>query len=109
MIIVCEYCLSTLYLHWLIDLTWHPIIVMSVIFGSHCINNWRLATGYIFLIASSAIFWSSKRQSSTALSSTEAEYMAALHAIKEAIWLRNFIFKISQLISLIIVPLLCDN
>jgi hypothetical protein len=31
--------------------------------------------------------WSSKKQSSVALSSTESEYMASLHALKELIWI----------------------
>ena len=36
------------------------------------------------------ISWSSKKQVSTTLSSTEAEYVVATQATKEAIWLRAF-------------------
>ena len=36
-----------------------------------------------------AISWMSKRQPVVALSTTEAKYMAATHACKEAIWLRR--------------------
>jgi hypothetical protein len=53
-------------------------------------NDCRSITGYVFLLGGAAISWSSKKQSSTAQSSTEAEYMAAAHAGKEALWLRNF-------------------
>jgi len=35
--------------------------------------------------------WESKKQRTTALSSTEAEYMAVSDAVKEAVYLRRFI------------------
>ena len=38
--------------------------------------------------------WSSKRQQTVALSSTEAEYMALTHTAKEAIWIRRFLQEI---------------
>ena len=45
----------------------------------------RSTTGYIFTLSGSPISWNSTLQSSVALSSTEAEYMAAGEAVKEAI------------------------
>ena len=47
----------------------------------------RSTTGYLFTLFTSSISWSSKRQPTVALSSTEAEYMALIHATKEAVWL----------------------
>jgi hypothetical protein len=38
--------------------------------------------------------WSSKKQNIIALSSTEAEYIAETHAVKEAIWLQTFINEV---------------
>jgi len=42
----------------------------------------------------SAVSWSSKRQQTVALSSTEAEYMALTQAAKEAIWVSRFIAEL---------------
>jgi hypothetical protein len=43
--------------------------------------------GFTFEIASGSISWSSKKQPTVALSTVEAEYMAASNTTKEAIWL----------------------
>jgi transposase InsO family protein len=51
----------------------------------------RAITGYVFLVDGGAISWSSKKQELVTLSTTEAEYVAATHAAKEAIWLRRLI------------------
>jgi len=46
-------------------------------------------SGYLFNLFGSAVSWMSKKQSIVALSSTEAEYMAATHARKEVVWLQR--------------------
>ena len=43
-------------------------------------------SGFVATLAGGAVSYSSKKQSSVALSSTESEYMALLHALKEQIW-----------------------
>src|SRR5277367_2855877 len=50
-------------------------------------------------MAGGAVTYSSKKQSSVTLSSTESEYMALLHALKELIWLHRFLNKIGYDIS----------
>ena len=51
-------------------------------------------SGYVFMLNGGAISWSSKRQETISLSTTEAEYIALTHASKEAIWIRNFLSEI---------------
>jgi hypothetical protein len=51
----------------------------------------RSTGGYCFLLGDSCVIWSSKKQRTVALSTTEAEYMAACSATKEAIWLRSLL------------------
>jgi hypothetical protein len=51
----------------------------------------RSITGYAFLLSGAAISWASRKQATVAHSSTEAEYMAASDAAKEAVWMRSFL------------------
>ena len=52
-------------------------------------DNRKSTSGYVFMHAGGAISWRSKLQDCTALSTTEAEYIAASEAAKEAIWLQR--------------------
>jgi hypothetical protein len=54
----------------------------------------RSTSGYVFYLSKGPVSWSSKKQATVALSSTEAEYMALTHAAKEAIWLRRFLTEL---------------
>ena len=55
------------------------------------VNTRKSTSGYAFQIGGSTISWMSKRQSTVALSTTEAEYVALSTATQEAIWLRSLL------------------
>ncbi|XP_048485493.1 uncharacterized protein LOC119691901 isoform X3 [Plutella xylostella] len=69
----------------------------------------RSCTGYMFLFQGAAISWSSKRQPTVALSSTEAEYMALSSAIQEAMWLKQLQEDFWPSLSNDSFDVYCDN
>lgn len=56
-----------------------------------CPDSRRSVAAYAFMMGGAAISWSSKKQPTVALSTVEAEYMAAAHAARHALWLRNLL------------------
>ena len=51
-------------------------------------SNRKSVSGYVITMAGGAISWSSKKQTSIALSTTEAKYIAATHVTKQVLWQR---------------------
>ena len=56
----------------------------------------RSTTGYVFTVGGTAVSWISKLQQVVALSTTEAEYVAATEASKEMIWLQRFMEELGK-------------
>jgi hypothetical protein len=54
----------------------------------------KSTSGYVFLSCGGVITWKSKKQTITAQSSTEAEYIALSEASREACWLRSLHFEL---------------
>jgi hypothetical protein len=52
-------------------------------------DDCKSTSGYVFMASGGAITWRSKKQTTVALSSTEAEYIALAEAAHESCWLRN--------------------
>ena len=52
-------------------------------------DDFKSTSGYVFMASGGAITWRSKKQTTVALPSTEAEYVALAEAAREASWLRN--------------------
>ncbi|KAJ3505815.1 hypothetical protein NLJ89_g7219 [Agrocybe chaxingu] len=46
--------------------------------------------GYVFTMAGGPVVWSSKRQATTASSTTEAEYMALNRSCQQAVWMQEW-------------------
>ena len=61
------------------------------------VTNRRSSSGYIFMLNGGPITWSSKRQTTVALSTTESEYMSLTQAAKEALWLRLLLTELQQI------------
>lgn len=68
----------------------------------------RSTMGYVFKFLDGPISWSSKKQSVVALSSCEAEYIAACSAACQALWLRSLLEEM-HLWSGGVMQLLVDN
>jgi hypothetical protein len=54
----------------------------------------RAISGYAFLLNGGAVSWACKKQEIVSLSTTESEYIAATHAVKEALWLHSLLSQI---------------
>ncbi|KAM2485886.1 hypothetical protein ACFX1W_038022 [Malus domestica] len=67
-------------------------------------------SGYVFTLNGGAVSWKSKKQSVIADSTTEAEYVAAAEAGKEAFWMKKFITELGVVPTITsLVTLYCDN
>ena len=67
-------------------------------------------SGFVFTCNGGAVSWKRSKQSITADSTTEAEYIAASDAAKEAVWIQKFVTELGVVPSIkSAVPLFCDN
>ena len=65
-------------------------------------------SGYACAIDGTCIAWSSKKQGTVALSTTEAEYIALTHAAKQMTWIHHLLDEIG-LEQRDPTPIHCDN
>ena len=57
-------------------------------------SQFRSTTGYIFCLGIGAVAWHSKKQTITALSTADAEYIASAAAIQELLWFRQLLCRL---------------
>ncbi len=60
------------------------------------ISDRKSFSGYATVFAGSAVTWGYKMQSNIALSTVKAEFVAITEALRECIWIRNFLSEIGQ-------------
>ena len=73
-------------------------------------DDLKSQTGYVFTVNGGAVVWRSSKQDTTADSTTEAEYIAASEAAKEAVWIRKFIGELGVVPSIAgPITLYCDS
>jgi hypothetical protein len=88
--------------------------VTTPILDVYCDADWsgdqkdgKSTTGCVIRFNGDVMNWVSKKQSSVAMSSAEAEYIAMAEAVKEALWYRSWIVEV---LSVYVCPLIrCDN
>jgi hypothetical protein len=69
----------------------------------------RSTIGFVFMIGGGAISWSSKRQPTIALSTTEAKYMLNTQATKEAIWITKLMMDLRYIEENKVMVIRCNN
>ncbi|WVZ70691.1 hypothetical protein U9M48_019334 [Paspalum notatum var. saurae] len=70
----------------------------------------RSQAGFVFCLNGGAVSWKSFKQDIVADSATEAEYIAASEAAKEAVWIRKFVSELGVVPSASCpLDLYCDN
>lgn len=61
------------------------------------VDDRKSTSGYVFLMSSGAVSWSSRKQLIVTLSTTEAEFVAAAACACQAIWMREILKKLGHL------------
>ncbi|KAK8584070.1 hypothetical protein V6N12_068320 [Hibiscus sabdariffa] len=74
------------------------------------VDSRKSTSGYLFMFASGAMSWRSVKQTLTATSIMEAEFVSCFEATSHGVWLKSFISGL-RLVDLIARPLKihCDN
>ena len=73
-------------------------------------DDFRSQSGFVFCLNGGAVSWKSSKQATVADSTTEAEYVAASEAAKEAVWIKKFITELGVIPSSTNpLDLYCDN
>ena len=77
---------------------------------ARCVDSRKSIFGYLFMLAGGAILWKSSKQTITAASTMEVEFMACFEATVHGLWLQNFISRLG-IVSSISKPqrIYCDN
>ncbi|CAN1335388.1 Retrovirus-related Pol polyprotein from transposon TNT 1-94 [Linum perenne] len=92
---------------------WYPSSSDSQLFGysdadfAGSLIDRKSTSGGCHFLGHSLVSWSSKKQTSIALSTAEAEYIAAGSSCTQLLWLRSQLEDYG--VSLSSIPLLCDN
>lgn len=72
-------------------------------------DNPRSVTRFVFIMQGAAVPWSSRKQRTVALLTTEAEYMALFEAYQVALWLRELLQELDPMVVIQPLKLSCDN
>ena len=75
-----------------------------------CTDSRKSTSGYVFMFAGGAVSWRSNKQTLTATSTMEAEFVSCFEATSHGVWLKSFISGL-RVVDSIARPLkmFCDN
>ncbi|SJL06876.1 uncharacterized protein ARMOST_10218 [Armillaria ostoyae] len=90
-----------------VDIVPSDIAFSDADWGTDKVNR-KSFSGYAIFVYGGLVSWSASKQKSTALSSTESEYMALTHVMKELLWIKLFLTSLALPMP-IPFPLLSDN
>ncbi|RVX20257.1 Retrovirus-related Pol polyprotein from transposon TNT 1-94 [Vitis vinifera] len=75
-----------------------------------CVDSRKSTSGYIFILAGGAISWRSVKQTMTATSTMEAEFISCFEATSHGVWLKSFISGLRVMDSISRpLSIYCDN
>ncbi|KAL4183531.1 hypothetical protein AMTRI_Chr11g155550 [Amborella trichopoda] len=72
------------------------------------VDDRKSTSGYVFNLGSGVASWSSKKQATTALSSSEAEYIATTTTVCQAVWMKRILEDLKQ-VQGYATEIYCDN
>lgn len=77
----------------------HPITGYVDVDWANDIDERKSTSGYVFEVYGNPVSWATKKQGIVALSTTEAEYVAASQAVCEAMWLKKLFDDIGHTVE----------
>ncbi|GKC15457.1 hypothetical protein Tco_1012239 [Tanacetum coccineum] len=87
------------------------VVLSTSMWNSVFKDDTKSQTGYVFVLNGGAVDWKSAKQSTTAMSSIEAEYIVAVEASMEVVWIRKSFYGLGGVVPSNGRPMemLCDN
>ncbi|RVW82677.1 Retrovirus-related Pol polyprotein from transposon TNT 1-94 [Vitis vinifera] len=77
---------------------------------ANCVDSRKSTSGYIFILAGGAISWKSVKQTMTATSIMEVEFISCFEATSHGVWLKSFISGLRVMDSISRpLSIYCDN
>jgi hypothetical protein len=72
------------------------------------IDDWKSTSGYVFMLGTGVVSWSSRKQLVVTLSTMEAEFIAAASCTCQGVWLRRILEKLGHVQGMC-TTIYCDN
>lgn len=80
-------------------------------FAGNFLYSKKSTFGYVFTLAGGAVAWKSVKQTLTATSTMQAEFIAVYEGVCQGLWMKNFLLQTRIMDSIVSRPLriFCDN